>query len=57
MLQKLKYFVGSKLIPNRLFLIDKGLTNDEKLVLTLPEYPQQGMAVKLAASKSSEALK
>ncbi|WP_394227343.1 efflux RND transporter periplasmic adaptor subunit [Pseudoalteromonas spongiae] len=39
------------------FLIDKGLTNDEKLVLTLPEYPQQGMAVKLAASKSSEALK
>lgn len=39
------------------FLIDKGLTNNDKLVLTLPEYPQEGMAVKLAASQSSEALK
>ncbi|WP_372766638.1 efflux RND transporter periplasmic adaptor subunit [Pseudoalteromonas sp.] len=39
------------------FLIDKGLANDEQLVLTLPEYPQVGMAVKLAASNSRDALK
>ena len=39
------------------FLIDKGLNNDEKLVLTLPEYPQEGMEVKLAASKAVDALK
>ena len=39
------------------FLIDQGLTNDEKLVLTLPEYPQAGMEVKLAASNASDALK
>ncbi|MDE3273397.1 efflux RND transporter periplasmic adaptor subunit [Pseudoalteromonas sp. G4] len=39
------------------FLIDKGLANDEQLVLTLPEYPQVGMEVKLAASNASDGLK
>ena len=29
------------------FLINKGLSNDDKLVLTLPEYPQDGMLVKI----------
>ena len=36
-----------------LFIIDKGLDNNEKLVLTLPEYPQEGMGVKLASNQSS----
>jgi RND family efflux transporter MFP subunit len=39
------------------FLIDKGLANDEQLVLTLPEYPQVGMEVKLAANNASDGLK
>lgn len=30
------------------FLIGDGITNDEKIVVTLPEYPQKGMEVKLA---------
>jgi RND family efflux transporter MFP subunit len=38
------------------FIIDKGLNNDEKLVLTLPEYPQEGMGVKLAVGQASSEL-
>ncbi|UUO23441.1 polysaccharide deacetylase family protein [Colwellia sp. M166] len=38
MLQKLKYFVGSKLIPNRLFLIDKGRSS-KSLYLTFDDGP------------------
>ena len=39
------------------FLIDQGLKNDQQVVLTLPEYPQNGMEVKLATLSNSEALK
>ena len=33
------------------FLISKGLQNQDKLVTTLPEYPQRGMKVKIAKPK------
>lgn len=35
-------------------LIGEGLANDEKIVVTLPEYPQKGMAVKLVHAAASE---
>ena len=33
------------------FLISEGLQNQDKLVITLPEYPQKGMKVKIAKPK------
>lgn len=33
------------------FLISEGLQNEDKLVITLPEYPQKGMKVKIAEPK------
>ena len=33
------------------FLISEGLQNQDKLVTTLPEYPQKGMKVKIAEPK------
>lgn len=30
------------------FLVSKGLTNQDKIVMTVPEYPQKGMEVKVA---------
>jgi multidrug efflux system membrane fusion protein len=33
------------------FLISEGLQNQDKLVITLPEYPQKGMKVKIAEPK------
>ena len=33
------------------FLISEGLQNEDKLVITLPEYPQKGMRVKIAEPK------
>ena len=33
------------------FLISEGLKNQDKLVMTLPEYPQKGMKVKIAEPK------
>ena len=33
------------------FLISEGLQNQDKLVITLPEYPQRGMKVKIAEPK------
>ena len=41
------------------FYISDGLQTDDKLVITLPEYPQKGMAVKIAGlqnTKNTEAL-
>ncbi|MEH6730752.1 MAG: efflux RND transporter periplasmic adaptor subunit [Pseudoalteromonas distincta] len=41
------------------FYISDGLKTDDKLVITLPEYPQKGMAVKIAGlqnNKNTEAL-
>ncbi|MBB1350796.1 MULTISPECIES: efflux RND transporter periplasmic adaptor subunit [unclassified Pseudoalteromonas] len=41
------------------FYISDGLKTDDKLVITLPEYPQKGMAVKIAGlqnTKNTEAL-
>ena len=41
------------------FYISDGLQADDKLVITLPEYPQKGMAVKIAGlqnTKNTEAL-
>ncbi|MBB1329967.1 MULTISPECIES: efflux RND transporter periplasmic adaptor subunit [Pseudoalteromonas] len=41
------------------FYISDGLQADDKLVITLPEYPQKGMAVKIAglqSTKNTEAL-
>jgi peptidoglycan/xylan/chitin deacetylase (PgdA/CDA1 family) len=38
MLQKLKYFIRSKLIPNSLFLIDKGQSS-KSLYLTFDDGP------------------
>ncbi|WP_372761237.1 efflux RND transporter periplasmic adaptor subunit [Pseudoalteromonas sp.] len=35
------------------FYISKGLNADDKLVITLPEYPQKGMQVKVAGSNST----
>ena len=35
------------------FYISDGLNSDDQLVLTLPEYPQKGMAVKIAGMKSN----
>lgn len=35
------------------FLINDGLQNNDKVVTTLPEYPQNGMEVKLAAANES----
>jgi multidrug efflux system membrane fusion protein len=35
------------------FLIGEGLVDDEKIVVTLPEYPQKGMEVKTVQSSSS----
>lgn len=37
------------------FLIGKGLTNTDKIVVTLPEYPQKGMEVKTAKPVSTSA--
>lgn len=34
------------------FLIGGGLTNEDSVVLTLPEYPQNGMEVKIAAEEA-----
>jgi RND family efflux transporter MFP subunit len=39
------------------FLISKGLQNQDKLVTTLPEYPQKGMKVKIAEPAKDLALK
>ncbi|WP_340678944.1 efflux RND transporter periplasmic adaptor subunit [Paraglaciecola sp.] len=36
------------------FLIGEGLADDEKIVVTLPEYPQKGMEVKTVQSTSSD---
>lgn len=36
------------------FLIGEGLANDEKIVITLPEYPQKGMEVKTVQSTGSD---
>ena len=36
------------------FLIGDGLANDEKIVVTLPEYPQKGMEVKTFQATGSE---
>lgn len=35
------------------FYISDGLNSDDQLVLTLPEYPQKGMAVKIAGIKNN----
>ena len=37
------------------FLIGEGLNNDDKIVVTLPEYPQKGMAVKPLKSSAVDA--
>jgi membrane fusion protein, multidrug efflux system len=37
------------------FLIGDGLNNDDKIVVTLPEYPQKGMEVKTAQPKTAPA--
>jgi hypothetical protein len=39
------------------FLISEGLQNQDKLVTTLPEYPQKGMKVKIAEPAKDLALK
>ncbi|KXI29742.1 efflux RND transporter periplasmic adaptor subunit [Paraglaciecola hydrolytica] len=36
------------------FLIGEGLANDEKIVVTLPEYPQKGMEVKTVQASGSD---
>lgn len=42
---------------NKFFLINKGLNDQDQLVITLPEYPQTGMEVKIAAQEELTALK
>jgi hypothetical protein len=36
------------------FYISDGLQADDKLVITLPEYPQKGMAVKIAGNQDAK---
>lgn len=38
------------------FLISSGLSNNDKVVMTLPEYPQKGMEVRLTLKKDSDDL-
>ena len=38
------------------FLISEGLNNQDKLIITLPEYPQKGMKVKIAEPKKDLAV-
>ena len=38
------------------FYIGAGLNENERIVTTLPEYPQKGMAVKVAGSNSSKTI-
>jgi multidrug efflux pump subunit AcrA (membrane-fusion protein) len=37
------------------YLISEGLKNDDRIVTTLPEYPQKGMEVKLSQDDDSVA--
>lgn len=37
------------------FLVSAGLINDDRIVLTLPEYPQNGLKVKLAGQTEAQA--
>ncbi|MCG7551265.1 efflux RND transporter periplasmic adaptor subunit [Pseudoalteromonas sp. Of7M-16] len=36
------------------YLVGEGLSNNDKVVVTLPEYPQRGMAVKVAGSEDAD---
>ncbi|MCG6291149.1 hypothetical protein K6U61_09505, partial [Vibrio vulnificus] len=36
-------------------LISEGIEQSDKLVLTVPEYPQKGMSVKLSQAKNADA--
>ncbi|MCF2859720.1 efflux RND transporter periplasmic adaptor subunit [Pseudoalteromonas sp. SMS1] len=36
------------------YLVGEGLSNNDTVVVTLPEYPQRGMAVKVAGSEQSQ---
>ncbi|MBQ4839700.1 efflux RND transporter periplasmic adaptor subunit [Pseudoalteromonas luteoviolacea] len=38
----------------RYYLVGEGLSNNDKVVVTLPEYPQRGMAVKVAGSEDAD---
>lgn len=55
----------NKLLPKRVeimreegeyFLISKGLKNNDQVVMTLPEYPQKGMEVRLSTEDDSNEL-
>ncbi|MFY8274548.1 efflux RND transporter periplasmic adaptor subunit [Pseudoalteromonas sp. SSDWG2] len=42
---------------NEFFLISDGLTTSDRVVLTLPEYPQQGMEVRIAGQVANDSSK